>query len=776
LKRETATASVLVAASVLLWAPLWSGSQTLFVQDAAAYFLPMKAALADMVRAGEWPWWNPWLRNGLPFYANPQVGLFYPPSALFYLLSTPLAFNWVVILHFVLLATGFYAWLRGAGRSRTAAALAGLAIAWGGYAVSMTTYLNNLQALAWIGWTWWAWERWLAGRAPRWLALTALGFALEFLAGEPQTAVLTAAVALLLAWTRPSRDALARRDLATPLMALGAAALAALLVSAIQLVPTGELFLRSQRGVGLPTGEILAWSLDPTQVYNLLLPRHLQGPDGMFDLRGVPVSAHPWVFTSYLGVGIVALAVAGIDRGSARRALAWIALAAAGVFLALGEHNPVVSALADLPLGLKTFRYPEKMLLLPAIAVPVLAATGIDRVRDRPEAGRRLVVVATAIAGLALAGWIVAEAGGFAAVLGPSPALLPGARPAQVVEGLAWGFRHVAFIAIVVAGVAILGRRLEAGVAVGLLAIVAAVDLAIANPQAAGLVPSRLFRERPAVLENLPLEELRTSARIRTTPLGEDAWGWYTVTGISLATQQYFLFQTMGPNLSMAHQVLAQDGVEAFRPRSDDIQAEILEELPLPLQVRYLRLQSTKWVWWRPILVEGLEPESREENVHGLYRFRVVDELPRAYLVGHVVVEPDSLAVLNRFIAGGEDPHRIAYVSEAPGLDGPEVRVNGSVRWLPGNNHSVRLDVDAPIRSLLVLTDTWYPGWTVTVDGEKAPLRRVNWHFKGVVLEPGERHVRFDYRPRGIVPAAIVSAFGLALLVGVVVVGGRRGA
>ncbi|HJU86814.1 MAG TPA: hypothetical protein VJ788_05560, partial [Gemmatimonadota bacterium] len=80
----------LLAACALLWVPLWSGERSVFAVDAATYFYPMKATLARMIHNGDWPWWNPWLRNGLPFYANPQVGLFYPPTVLFYLLPTAL--------------------------------------------------------------------------------------------------------------------------------------------------------------------------------------------------------------------------------------------------------------------------------------------------------------------------------------------------------------------------------------------------------------------------------------------------------------------------------------------------------------------------------------------------------------------------------------------------------------------------------------------------------------------------------------------------------------
>ena len=172
---------------------------------------------------------------------------------------------------------------------------------------------------------------------------------------------------------------------------------------------------------------------------------------------------------------------------------------------------------------------------------------------------------------------------------------------------------------------------------------------------------------------------------------------------------------------------------------------------------------------------EELVPDVSIEEL-GLVRYRLADPLPRAYLVDRVEVEPDSVRVLNRFISGSEDPHRVAFVSEGPPLRGSGTRDAGRIRWLPGNNHSVELDVDAPARSLLVLTDTWYPGWTASVDGRTVKIERVNWRFRGVYLEPGAHRVRFDFRPRRVVPAAAVSAMGLLALAGLVVVGGRRGA
>jgi hypothetical protein len=700
------------------------------------------------------------------------VGLFYPPTLLFYVLPVSLAFNWVIILHFALLAVGFFAWLRRVGHSDLAAAIGALAIPCGGFALSMTTYLNNLQAIAWVGWTWWAWTAWLEGRKIRWLALTALGLALQFLAGEPQIPVITAAIALLIAWTRRRTTAPQRRPWWEVPLALGAAAFAAMLLTAIQLVPTAELFLQSGRSEGLRPDEILAWSLHPSQLHNLLVPRYYEGTEGLFDLRQLPISSQPWVFTSYLGVGILLLAAAGFDRRRPGWSLLWAGLAILGVLLALGAHNPLVTLLLDVPF-LRIFRYPEKMLLLPAIAVPVLAATGLDRVRSgaggtRPAAWAGVLV----FVGM-LAAWLLTRVG---ALEVPLRWLSPGATVSSewIVDGFAQGFRHVAVFAGLITFLIVLKRYAQPSTRAVLIGIVALADLAAVNPGAVGLAPARLLGQWPTVLEGLPLEDLRTSARIRTSPLGRASSGWFMIRDISVAAQHYFLFHTMGPNLSMVHGILAQDGIEAFRPRSDDAQLEILQVLPLELQVRYLRLQSTHWLAHWPLDVEGVE-HVPVPPVYRLERYRVNDPLPRAYMVDRAVVEPDSVGVLNRFLAEGQDPHTVAYVAHGPGLPGSGERIEGGVEWLPGSNHSVLLRVRSPRRALLVLTDTWYPGWKATVDGKPVPIERVNWHFRGVYLEAGGHEVRFDYTPRGLRAAGIVSLLSLVAL-GFLIAGGSRGA
>jgi uncharacterized membrane protein YfhO len=65
----------------------------------------------------------------------------------------------------------------------------------------------------------------------------------------------------------------------------------------------------------------------------------------------------------------------------------------------------------------------------------------------------------------------------------------------------------------------------------------------------------------------------------------------------------------------------------------------------------------------------------------------------------------------------------------------------------------------------LVLADTWYPGWYVTVDGESRPLLRANYSFRAVWLTEGQHSVKMVYRPSSFLTGARVSLAALALFV-----------
>ncbi len=48
---------------------------------------------------------------------------------------------------------------------------------------------------------------------------------------------------------------------------------------------------------------------------------------------------------------------------------------------------------------------------------------------------------------------------------------------------------------------------------------------------------------------------------------------------------------------------------------------------------------------------------------------------------------------------------------------------------------------------LVVLSDVYFPGWKATVDGEDAPIERVDYLLRGVAVGAGEHEIVMEYQP-----------------------------
>jgi uncharacterized membrane protein YfhO len=69
------------------------------------------------------------------------------------------------------------------------------------------------------------------------------------------------------------------------------------------------------------------------------------------------------------------------------------------------------------------------------------------------------------------------------------------------------------------------------------------------------------------------------------------------------------------------------------------------------------------------------------------------------------------------------------------------------VKWRPG---LVEVEVDARRAGVLVLHDTYYPGWIAEIDGKRVPILRADVLFRGVELAPGNHKVLFRFAPLSI--------------------------
>jgi hypothetical protein len=343
-----AFALALLALSLFL--PALLQREVFTLRDHFDYFQPLRHFTASELSNGRIPFWNPYNASGEPWFANPQTGVFYPPTWLFVLLPFETAYVLFLLLHVVLLGWGAY--LLFARTASSGAAMVGAtALMLGGPVLSLLDVQNNLCTLAWIPLALWcaaegAWRR------------GALVLALAFLGGEPFFA---AVAALLYVLVRRKVDVLWT-------------AIAAFGISAVQLLPFLEFVSTSDRAGGMGDALILRDSMSLADWLRL----------------AVPNAAHSQQFVPVVYVGAITLVLALI--GVTRAHKAWLALLAFAVLIASGP-----AFLAHLPLTL--FRYPARLVPIAAIAIAALAVAGWERIR-RDKRWLDLLVVAVLVADL----------------------------------------------------------------------------------------------------------------------------------------------------------------------------------------------------------------------------------------------------------------------------------------------------------------------------------------------------------------------------------------
>jgi hypothetical protein len=345
-------ALIFLAAAVtpLFLLPLLGG-EVLTLRDHFDYFQPVRWFTATELLAGRVPLWNPYNASGEAWLANPQTGVFYPPSWLFLILPFPAAYMLFLLLHVLILGWGAHV-LFARRLSQGAALVGAVALAFSGPVLSLLDVSNNLATLAWIPLALWcaaegAWRR------------GGLVLALAFLGGEPFFAAVGAAMYVVAAMrVREKRVA-----------KLALAAVTAFGMSAIQLFPFLEMVRRSDRAAGLDASLILMNSMSWGDWLRIAIPPKLD--EGAID----KALSQQFIPVVYVGVVVCALALTGLAAARRRSStVPWVVLLVCCVIVSTGP-----AVLARLPLTL--FRYPARLVPLAALALAALAAIGWERLR-----------------------------------------------------------------------------------------------------------------------------------------------------------------------------------------------------------------------------------------------------------------------------------------------------------------------------------------------------------------------------------------------------------
>jgi hypothetical protein len=789
-----AALAAIVALALLLFPRAVFRGEAFYERDVQLVWHSQVEAFVSSIHAGSWPVWNPFLSFGHPLLANPHTQVLYPFTWLNLVLPAWTLYTVFVVSHLAFAGAGLYLLARFLGLSRAGGLVAAACWMASGPCLSLANMWIQMGGASWIPWVLLAAGRALESRRAVPAVLWGAAGAMQLFAGSPDMSVMTAAAAA--AWTlasiRPGSSAGAP-DLRVLAAAAVACAFAAALSAALWL-PALELTRGSARW-SMESAQRAVWSVHPLGLAEVFSPVPLTDLPIHASLRGALYDGGlPLMHALYLGGPALALVAAAFGGAASRARTAAVAgLAAAAVF-ALGRHTPVYEIAVALVPPLRVLRFPSKAMVLVAFAWALLAGIGFDRWRSADAAAGRRWLATVAAPLLALA----AGAGAIAALLRWRPglfqrALAPSASHEGALTSASLALAVMASLAAVVA-VAAIARWRRPRVAPALAGVVASVsvlDLVVAGLAVNPTVPVEFFRFRPPIRDAVSQADLSRLFVYRYPLLG-------VLPGSGPAADDPYRIARYPPGLSLdAGRALAArlylmppaggcwDLFGSYEPDLIGLYPAHVAELVgwmersegTPDYSRFLRLGAVRHVsslrrhgGFEDLDVVGVYPSLLARPI---LLFEVPGTLPRSYVVG-TARAADGEAARRVLLDPGFDIRREAVLPDASFAAGPGFA--GTSRVVDMRPDRVRVEVELSEPGLLILVDTYDPGWKATVDGRPEPLLRTNVAFRGVRVPAGRHVVEQVYRPGTVVYGLWTS--GAAALAGLAVAlaGHRRGA
>jgi len=138
------------------------------------------------------------------------------------------------------------------------------------------------------------------------------------------------------------------------------------------------------------------------------------------------------------------------------------------------------------------------------------------------------------------------------------------------------------------------------------------------------------------------------------------------------------------------------------------------------------------------------------------------DALPRAYLVPRMRMGRE-LQLLNTYYDESFDPLAEVLLNEPVEFE-PSDQFHGTVEEVSYRPNHVTVKTSQEGNGFLVLMDSYFPGWTVKVDGQERPILRANHYYRAVQLGPGEHTLEFDFFPEGFKAGLVVTVISFFIL------------
>jgi hypothetical protein len=805
--------SIIFLAPFVLFAPIYAIGHAMFWGTPAMQFVPWREYAWELIKIGQIPLWNSLVGMGAPLLANYQSAIFYPPNwmqFIFYELGGRGGLAWaqapLVAAHLAFAGFGMAYLARRLGMNIMSQVIAGLAFGLSGYLVARAGFLIINATVAWLPWIFGISTnivfKILSSRGNsnqdmnfepqsflRYFSQVLFSVNIEIIkltflvammlfAGHAQTAWYS--ILLLIIWcgylvlSQPKgsdeNNGVSSRQnggfgyrsrlysLGMVLVILVISLGVAICLTSVQLIPTIEYLLESQRSTEVDFEFGLTYSFWPWRFLSLIAP----------DMFGNPVHGDYWGYANYwedavyIGLLPIILALIAIVNGvKGNMGDSWnhsnnksdllvnrpklirfmVGIIILSFLLALGKNTPLFPWLYRHIPTFDMFNAPTRFSLWAVFLLALLAGIGVEYWNRPEKKGLYWTRLGTA--------------GAFAVMLG---------------AGLAWilmGDISPSFIratALTGAGLVVIGglsltapKRMDndphnmdqnGQVWAWIVVILVAVDLVITG-----------WGLNPGIDIEFYQSESPTTSRIRE--LVDDGRLFLPFEDeYSLKFSRFFMFDSFYPvedwfnlravqlpNIAMYDDLNSANNFDPIVPGRYAVWLERFRESNPETQSQMLNLMSVK-------VLEQLDSTE-------LYGIKFIP-VPSFDIIRWVPCGIEASGGENAFellLSGNINLREEVVLEDVHPIFSSQCSRNsqGVIDFISEEPGNMQLSFKAEDAGYVVISNVWYPGWKAELDGQPTEVIRANYLFTAVSVPAGNHELRLEYRPASFFVGAMVS-------------------
>ena len=693
------------------WGPVKNGA----MPDIIDQIYPWRHFSVEEWGKGTIPFWNPNSFAGNPHLANFQSAAYSPFNLMFFILPFIDAWSLMVLLQPLIVGFSMYLFLRSYNLRKFAVLIGSIAFMFSGFMVVWMAYGTLSMAISVLPLCLYAIKKYLKTSKSRFGLLFSVLIAFSFFSGHFQTSLYLALFSLLFAVFSVVSGKKRRQGIY-----LGAFFLVGIILSGLQLVPTIQFYSLSPRSESFITEGGIPWNY----LITLIAP----------DFYGNPVTRNDWFgyyaeWASFVGVIPLIFALYSLRKWKSFDTRFFAGMAV--IIAVFAVSSPVQALIGVLEIPVLSTSNPSRIIVLFSFCLSVLAGFGAHIFLVQDSAKRKQTKLIMHL----LVGIILVSL--FLALFFFRP--FPDEKTTLALKNLILPIG--VFMVFSIASISFLYAK-KLRLMPFFFIIVTLILISFDSLRFA--IKWMPFDERQFVFPDLPvihaMQREVGSGRVFGN-LSAQVTTYYDIPGIEGYDPLYI--ERYGQFLRSSEDGLSKSAERSVVKisRHGKYLDRVLDLLGVSLIFHPIADTNQSWaypVWSNPTRFE----EVYKDDFFKLYTNKTA--IPRGSLYYSYEVINDDRDIIKRFYDDDFDFRNVLILEEDPQIEKSTTK-GGSVNVIQNKPTRLVFEVDSPQRGLLFLSDNYYPGWSVFVNGEKSQIYRTNYTFRSIVVPEGRSKVEFVY-------------------------------